>query len=34
MKKKISGYYSYWCNKKKRRIFKTLWQKENLSKGI
>ena len=28
MKKKITGYYSYWCTKKKKRIFKTLWQKE------
>ena len=28
MKKRITGYYSYWCTKKKRRVFKTLWQKE------
>ena len=27
MKKKIAGYYGYWCTKKNRRVFKTLWQK-------
>ena len=27
-KKVITGYYGYWCNKKKRRVLKTLWQKE------
>ena len=26
--KKIAGYYGYWCNKKRRRVFKTLWEKE------
>jgi hypothetical protein len=28
MKKKIAGYYGYWSIKKKRRVFKTLWQKK------
>ena len=28
MKKKIAGYYGYWCPTKKKRVFKTLWQKE------
>ena len=28
MKRKITGYYGYWCTKKKRRVFKTLWEKE------
>ena len=28
MKKKITGYYGYWCSIKKKRVFKTLWQKE------
>jgi hypothetical protein len=27
-KKTITGYYGYWCNKKKRRVFKTLWRIE------
>ena len=28
MKKRITGYYGYWCTKKKRRVFKTLCQKK------
>ena len=27
MKRKISGYYGYWCPVKKKRIFKTLYEK-------
>jgi hypothetical protein len=27
MKRKISGYYGYWCPIKKKRIFKTLYEK-------
>jgi hypothetical protein len=27
MKRKISGYYGYWCHVKKKRIFKTLYEK-------
>ena len=26
-KRKISGYYGYWCTVKKKRIFKTLYEK-------
>jgi len=29
MKRKISGYYGYWCPIKKKRIFKTLYEKRN-----
>ena len=28
MKRKISGYYGYWCPIKKKRVFKTLYEKE------
>ena len=28
MKKRITGYYGYWCPKKKKRIFRVLWQIE------
>ena len=27
MKRKISGYYGYWCPIKKKRVFKTLYEK-------
>ena len=27
-KRKISGYYGYWCHVKKKRVFKTLYVKE------
>jgi len=27
--KKIAGYYGYWDSKKKKRVFKTLWQDKN-----
>ena len=27
-KRKISGYYGYYCNKRKKRVFKTLYVKE------
>ena len=26
-KRKISGYYGYWCPVKKKRMFKTLYEK-------
>jgi len=26
-KRKISGYYGYWCPIKKKRVFKTLYEK-------
>ena len=26
-KRKISGYYGYWCTIKKKRVFKTLYEK-------
>ena len=26
-KRKISGYYGYYCNKRKKRVFKTLYEK-------
>ncbi len=29
MKRKISGYYGYWCHVKKKRVFKTLYEKKN-----
>jgi hypothetical protein len=29
MKRKIAGYYGYWCPIKKKRIFKTLYEKRN-----
>ena len=29
MKRKISGYYGYWCPIKKKRVFKTLYEKKN-----
>ena len=28
MKRKISGYYGFWCPIKKKRIFKTLYEKK------
>ena len=27
MKRKICGYYGYWCPVKKKRVFKTLYEK-------
>ena len=27
-KRKITGYYGYYCNKRKKRVFKTLYTKE------
>jgi hypothetical protein len=27
IKRKISGYYGYWCPIKKKRMFKTLYEK-------
>ncbi len=29
MKRKIAGYYGYWCPIKNKRIFKTLYEKRN-----
>ena len=26
-KRRISGYYGYWCHVKKKRVFKTLYEK-------
>lgn len=28
MKRKVSGYYGYWCPIKKKRIFKTLYERK------
>lgn len=27
--KEIMGYHGYWDSKKKKRVFKTLWQDKN-----
>jgi hypothetical protein len=27
--KEITGYHGYWDNKKRKRVFKVLWQEKN-----
>jgi hypothetical protein len=34
MKRKISGYYGYWCHVKKKRIFKTLYVESKMTQTV